>query len=168
MPQLLTSLVPSESPGVVFPLHAHLTFRPQPAQLMTHEVMDSLGPLVGISLLLKDHDDVRASEFEPGYLVAFPHMVARLDAEVDGRHLEHPDGQDGNVTAVGFGVDDDAASRLDKLIAWVVQSTRRELLVALDAVLDGTAWLQHGLSIHFHLVDLKVTETWDDARVFYL
>ena len=87
---------------------------------MTHEVMDSVGPLMGVSLLLKDHDDVRASEFEPGYLVAFLHVVARLDAQVDGRHLEHPDGQDGDVTVGGLRVDDDAASRLDELIAWVV------------------------------------------------
>ena len=120
MPQLLTSLVPSKSPGVVFQLHAHLSFPPQPAQLMTHEVMCLVGPLMGVSLLLKDHDDIRASEFKPGYLFTFPHMVARFDAEVDGRHLEHADGQDGNVTVVGFRVDDDAASRLDELIAWVV------------------------------------------------
>ena len=87
---------------------------------MTHEVMYLVGPLMGISLLLKDHNDTRASKFEPGYLVPFPHVDARLDAEVDGRHLEHPDGQDGNVAVVGLGVDDDTASRLDKLIAWVV------------------------------------------------
>ena len=72
--------------------------------------------------LLKDKNDVRAAKLKPRYLLTLVHVIVLFDAEIDGRHLGHSDGKDGNKTVCLSSVNDDATSPLHELVARFVFS----------------------------------------------